>query len=370
MGSAAAPRVRLLTLLPTLKGGGAERVVLNLLRHLDTDRFDPTLAVVDSRDADLTQELPPNLRVVDLQCSRVSRAVPAIIRTVRTARPHVLLSTLSHLNLALAMARPLLPAGLCMVARESNTLSHLVLQERYPRLWRAAHRLFYPRLDRFICQSEAMRDDLCAQFRVAPDRAVVIPNPLDLERIWQAAGTRTVAGTKRPTRLVAVGRLSPQKGFDHLLSALATCHDLPIELDLLGQGPEEARLRHQIATLGLQSRVRLLGFQSNPYPSLRNADALVLASRFEGLPNVVLEALACGTPVITTPVPAALEIARGLPPGCFEIASDFTTQALASALRAWMTGPRQRVAEGAMAAYAAPAITRRYENALIHAAGL
>lgn len=361
-------RLRLLVLLPTLQGGGAERVMLTLLRHLDRARFDPMLAVVDGRAADLADELPPDVAFVDLHCTRVREAVPAIVRLVRQWRPQLVLSTLSHLNLMMGLLRTLLPRAARIVGRESVVLSAGLAAERRPGLWRLGYRLFYPRLDLLICQSQAMQDDLCRNFALPQARTVVIPNPLDIERVRAQASAPSCPPPTAGTRLVAVGRLAPQKGFDILLQALAACRDLPLRLDLLGQGPDEALLRAQTREMGLEDRVHFHGFTPNPYPWLRQADALVLSSRYEGLPNVVLEALACGTPVISTPVPPALEILSGMP-HC-EVARDFSVQALAHALRGWYERPRARMPVDVVDSYAAPAITRRYEEALSRVASL
>lgn len=361
-------RLRLLVLLPTLQGGGAERVMLTLLRHFDRARFDLMLAVVDGRATDLAAELSPDVAFVDLSCTRVRDAVPSIVRLVRRWQPQLVLSTLSHLNLMLSLVRPLLPRAARVVGRESVVLSEGLAGERRPGLWRLGYRLFYPRLDLLICQSQAMRDDLCGHFALPQARTVVIPNPLDIERVRTQASAQSCPPHTGTTRLVAVGRLAPQKGFDILLQALAACRDLPLRLDLLGQGPDEALLRAQTRELGLGDRVHLHGFTPNPYPWLRQADALVLSSRYEGLPNVVLEALACGTPVISTPVPPAIEILRGMP-HC-EVAHDFSAHALARALRAWYERPRARMAADVVDGYAAPAITRRYEEALSRVATL
>ena len=363
------PRLSLLALLPTLQGGGSERVMTTLLRHLDRTRFAVSLAVVDGRAAAMAHDLPTDLAWLDLRCPRVLRAVPAIWRLIRSQRPRVVLSTLGHLNLMLALIKPMLPRGIRLVGRESNTVSEQLRTEPHSAAWRLGYRLFYRRLDLVICQSQAMRDDLCRSFAFPPSRCVIIPNPLDLLRIRQLASESVPdAAPRTGARLLAVGRLSHQKGFEVLLHALARCSAHDLHLDILGQGPEEAKLRRLIVELGLGERVRLHGFQSNPYAWMRRADALVLSSRYEGLPNVVLESLACGTPVVTTPVPSALEIVSGLSQ-CV-VADGFGADELSRALQQWRDSSRERVPEDAVARYDVETVTRRYEEALERAAGV
>jgi len=363
-----APAIRVLVLLPNLRGGGSERVMLTLLRHFDRRRFVPTLAVVDGRADDMAADLPGDIVPVDLRCTRVRHAVTKLAGLIRAQRPHVVLSTLGHLNLMLAMLRPLLPASVRLVGRESSLVSANVLSERRPAVWRLGYRLFYRRFDRLICQSSAMQADLCSNFRVPAERTVVIPNPVDLARIDAMAGMPVPAPAHEGLRFVTVGRLSPEKGFDTLLHALHECRELPWRLDMLGHGPEAARLQALVDALQLSERVRLHGFVANPFPWVRQADALLLGSRHEGLPNAVLEALACGTPVISTPEAAALEILQAVPGA--EIAADFSATAFADALRRWAAGPRRRIDRESIAPYAAAKVVSRYERALADVAGL
>ncbi|MEP7282595.1 MAG: glycosyltransferase, partial [Rubrivivax sp.] len=183
----AAQPIPLLVLLPTLRAGGAERVLLTLLRHLDRARFQPMLAVVDGQPPELAGDLPDDVVFVDLQCQRVSRAGPALWHLIRQRRPRIVLSTLSHLNLMLALLRPLMPRGTRFVARESNVLSQSLQDEPRPALFRLAHRLLYRRFDLIVCQSRAMQDDLCLHFGVRREATRVIPNPVDLERVRRLA---------------------------------------------------------------------------------------------------------------------------------------------------------------------------------------
>ena len=161
-------RRRVLFLIPTLTGGGAERVVVTLLQHLDRRRFDLALAVVDTRGAAFRDEVPPDVEFIDLGCRRVRHALPKLVRLLRRRRPDVVLSTLGHLNLALSIVRPLLPGSTRYIARETTVVSHGIAEYPRPRLWAWAYRRFYGRFDRVICQSRGMRTDLVEAFGLAP----------------------------------------------------------------------------------------------------------------------------------------------------------------------------------------------------------
>lgn len=328
-----AAKRRVLFLIPTVGVAGAERVMVTLLQHLDRRRFELALAVVDTRDAALRDQVPSDVEFIDLGCRRVRDAVPKLIRLIWRRRPDAVLSTLSHLNLALAIVRPLLPPAVRYIARETIVVSHGLTEYRRAGLWAWAYRRFYGRFDRVICQSKDMRDDLIVGFGIAARRTVVIHNPVDRERIMTAAAATGAAPPDRP-HAVAAGRLVAQKGFDLLIDALAlSCrHDL--RLTILGDGPLRAELEARAVARGVSDRVHFAGFQINPYPTIAGADLFVLSSRYEGFPNVVLEALTCGTPVVATPAPGGVrEILDGVD-GCV-VASEVSAVALARAIDNW-----------------------------------
>ena len=359
------PRRQILFLIPSLRGGGAERVIVTLLRHLDRAKFRLSLAVVDSRGAAYRDDVPEDVVFIDLRCSRVRYALPRIIKLIWRRRPDVVFSTLGHLNLALAIIRPLLPNSVRYVGRESCIVSEILYQYWHPELVRWAYRRFYRRFDMVVCQSLAMHDDLVQNFDFPPAKAVVINNPVDLERIRQLAEEPPATGFRIPDEgdarihLVAAGRLSQEKGFDLLIQAVALCDDPRLHLTILGEGSLQNELEQLVEEKGLANQVHFVGFQKNPYPFLAGADAFVLSSRFEGFPNVVLEALACGTLVIATPAPGGLmEISQGFD-SCV-LAESVTAEALAKVIQRVPTG--QTLSLDAMAPYAATTIVRRYEQ--------
>lgn len=357
-------RRRVLFLIPTLTGGGAERVVVTLLQHLDRRRFDLALAVADTRGAAFRDAVPPDVEFIDLGCRRVRHALPKLVRLLWRRRPDVVLSTLGHLNLALSIVRPVLPGSTRYIARETIVVSQGITEYARPRLWAWAYRRFYGRFDRVICQSRDMRNDLVSAFGLDAKRAVVVHNPVDRERIVVAVAAQAPLPAPPGWRhLVAAGRLVHQKGFDLLLDALARAPRQDLQLTLLGEGPLRDTLAAQASALGVADRVHFAGFQRNPYPTIAAADLFVLSSRYEGFPNVVLEALACGTPVVATPAPGGVrEILDGIE-GCI-VADEVSAQALAAALDRWQPS---RVPSAAVAPYAVDRIVAAYEAELLRA---
>lgn len=358
-------RRSVLFLIPTLRGGGAERVIVTLLRHLDRSRFRLAIGVVDMRDAVYRDEIPSDVEFIDLGVTRVRHALPKIAALIWKRRPDVVFSTLGHLNLALAMVRPLLPDGVRYIARETSIVSYALQAYRLSGVWKTLYRWFYTRHDLLICQSRYMQTDLVERFGYPGERSVVINNPVDADLFRRlAAAPLDRSGFRAGSvRLVAAGRMTEVKGFDLLIEAIALLAEPRIHLVLLGEGPLLNELKQLAVARGVAEQVDFVGFQSNPYAWFARADAFVLSSRYEGFPNVVLEALTCGTPVIATPAPGGTrEILDGIPE-CV-VAEEVSAQSLADAIGRWLQGPRKRVRSSVIAPYSLGSILGRYEEVL------
>jgi glycosyltransferase involved in cell wall biosynthesis len=349
--------------LPALGAGGAERVSITLLKYLDRSKFRLTLVVIDSKVDALLDEVPKDVELISLQYLRVRHALPALFRLVWRRRPELVFSNLGYLNLAFSMIRPFLPSGVKVIGRESSIVSEVQKQRAFAKLWHWAYSHFYQNLDGIVCQSRFMAEDLLCNFSVPKNKIKVINNPIDIERINVLANA--TLGQEYPNdeiiRFVAVGRLVNVKGFALLFEALAK---LPIdswELALVGAGPLEGVLRNQAELLHLSNNIKFVGYKKNPYPFMKYADAYILSSYYEGFPNVVLESLTCGTPVIATPaVGGTAEILNGVE-GCF-IATEVGACSLADAIASWLNSPRKRVSEIEVARYDVNSITKNYEE--------
>jgi len=358
---------RVLILVPTLRGGGAERVIVTLLRFLDRAKFKLTLTVLDTRDAAYLSEVPDDVELIDLGARRVRAALFQVYRLIWQRRPDVILSTLGQMNLALAFLRAGLPNSVRYIARETVIVSYLPRVFTIPFWWFWAYRRLYKKIDLVVCLSHEMRRDLIDNFNCPAEKTVVINNPVDVERIQMLAteGTGVQQGVDAGNvQLVAAGSLIKMKGFDLLIEALALSRNSRLRLTILGDGPLLEPLQRLAAERGLASVVKFVGFQKNPFAFFARADAFVFSSRFEGFPNVVLEALACGTPVIAMPSPGGVrEILEGIP-GCF-LADEVSASALAKIFDNFEGG--YRLPANAVEPYQAASITKRYEQELLRA---
>lgn len=284
--------------LPSFAGGGAERVVITLANHLPTNRFAVTLILLQAVGP-LRNLVAPHVGIVDLGCPRVRSARGALVRAICKAAPAIVLSTMAHLNIGLLSIRHRLPAGTRIAVREANDPAATLRRSALPWLYRLLYRRYYPRADLVVSPTYLIQQALVAIIGLPPNRLAVMRNPVDVDALREKAMPLRREGGEG-IRYVATGRLTEQKGFDRLLTMM-TSAPASAHLTILGDGPLDRPLREQADQLGLADRVRFAGFAENPWQHIAAADAFLLPSRWEGLPNAALEALACGTPVIATP---------------------------------------------------------------------
>jgi glycosyltransferase involved in cell wall biosynthesis len=295
--------LNLLLAIPALDRGGPDRVFADLLHHFDRERIRPAVFLTSDRGHHL-QRLPDDVEVL-VSDSRhpMSRNYPVagLVRAARSFRPDVILTTLRMVQTASA-ARPLLN-GVPHVARIANQMSHQFDDLARGSRARAhvARFLMTSSLrsaDHIVCQSARMATDL-RKFGFSTGVSV-IGNGIEIPvGPFDGAGTAQLRGAPR---LLFVGRLAPQKGVDVLVAALGMVlrrHPQAV-LTIAGEGPERDSILDQVDESGLSGHVDLLGQVEDPFPLYRGADVLVAPSRYEGFSNTVLEALASGTPVVTT----------------------------------------------------------------------
>jgi glycosyltransferase involved in cell wall biosynthesis len=289
-------RLKVLFIIPTLASGGSERVFSILANHLDSQKFDIIVAVLDGshRFYDINAH---QVRLIDFKISRVRQAFFKIIQLIRHEKPDLVVSTLSHLNQFIAFIRPLLLRKTRVIARESTIMSIVNKQESMTFLRNWLVRRLYPSFDALICQSIVMADDF-KKYNIPSSHLTIINNPVDTAGILKLANLAVIPPKKAAFRFVSVGRLSFEKGIDKALSILAQLKNCDFEYHIIGEGNERDKLEKLTETLGLSKNVSFQGVQKNPFGWIASADLLLLTSEFEGFPNVLLEAGAVGTPSI------------------------------------------------------------------------
>jgi len=292
-------QIKLLAVLPNFNGGGAERVTLNLLNSLSARGL--RIGVLSFLSSGrLRVYLARAVETYDLETGSLKRSMLSVILAVRRLRPAVVFSSLGYVSMAMLVVKNIFPRGTHVWVREANLPSISLRNNRFPHLMHWAYGAFYRRADLVICSSLRMRDELVSGYGVPVHKTRILANPVDECAIRQRAIAAPVPKASAK-RFVAAGRLTQQKGFDRLLEMFAEMNDRHAELVILGEGSLEAELKKQADVLGVASQVRFEGFSENPWAWFASADAFLMPSRWEGMPNAALEALACGLPVIATP---------------------------------------------------------------------
>ena len=297
--SAARPKV--LLLIPHLRGGGAEQVTRLLARGLSGQKYDVHLALVTETHV-RAGSVPSRVKVEALGARRVRSAAAKVLRLVWRLRPDVVLSGMAHLNFLVLLLRPLFPRETRVLVRQNATVSLALASGALPRYTWVLYRMLYRQADRVICQSSAMARDLAYATGTRHDLISVLPNPIDIEGI-RAARAKPIRWAAPGPHLLAVGRLSHEKGFDLLLRAVSVVRESfpTVNLTIAGSGPEEERLKEECWSLGLDKAVRFAGCVDSPYPLFPGANLFVLSSRHEGMPNALLEAAAAELPIVAFP---------------------------------------------------------------------
>ena len=293
--------------MPHLTTGGAERVTVNLANHFAA-RGEQALVVLDRRDGALVDALAPQVELVALHAPRVLAALPKLKRLLGERRPAVLLSAITYNNPIAILAAKLGGAGTRVAVAEHTMLS----RELAERGWRDRAvlppllSLAYRGAAAILCPTAAIADDLARLCRIARGRIEVLANPV-IGADMAARAARLPADpwfSEQIPVFVAAGRMTPVKDFATLIAAFAKVAERrPARLLMLGEGPLRPALAEQAKAMGLGERVRLAGAVGDPAPYFARAVAVVSSSRYEGFGNVLVEALACGAPVVSTDCP-------------------------------------------------------------------
>ncbi len=299
---------RIACFISNLDGGGAERVAVNLLQSLPKGmQLDLILA---EASGPYISQVPAQVRVIDLGVGRVSKAVVPLSRYLRAYRPDALLSHSTHANVAATAAKALSRTHTRLVLVEHNTFSavdHGPSQNVRQRLLPIFTKVFYKGADEIVGVSTGVSRDLERSLGMPLNRVRTVYNPV-VNNYLRAKSREPVEHPWFDEELpifLAVGRLSEQKDFATLLRAFASLRRrVRARLIILGEGKDRAELECLRDTLGLSQDVAMPGFVLNPYAYMRGANALVLSSRWEGLPTVLIEAMACGCPVVATDCPS------------------------------------------------------------------
>lgn len=298
---------RIAFFLPNLHGGGAEKTTVNLLKDMSTRDIFLDLVLADA-DGPYLEQVPKDVRLFNFAQKRVVKTILPLSNYLRKEKPYALVSQLGHASVVAVVARQLAQTKTRLVLIEQSHLSSTKSKLLRSKLVLPLMKLLYPRAEAVAGVSEGVARDVEIQLNLPKGKVSVINNVVvddeliakskaPLDHPWLQAGS--------PPVFLAVGRLTEQKDFFTLIKAFELVRkQRPVRLIILGEGNYRSELEAMVSKLGISEDVSLPGFVKNPYAYMSRASAFVLSSRWEGLPTVLIEAMACGCPVVSTDCPS------------------------------------------------------------------
>jgi glycosyltransferase involved in cell wall biosynthesis len=278
----------ILFILPDLHAGGAERIVTTIANHLPREKFSPAILLL-RKEGPYLEILEKDIEIIDIKTLRIRHSILPILKEIWKKKPDIVFCGFGEINAYFSIFIKFFPK-IKFIARETNVVSQHITRKEIRFFYK-----FYNNYDKIICQSEDMLNDLVENFHIKQDKVFKINNPVDFSFIDKKLEDSVKPETFKDDfkNIVAIGNLSHRKGFDNLLKVFGHLKQEKILLHIVGDGRDREKLHLMKHNLGLEN-VIFHGVQKKPYPFLKFADLFVLSSRYEGFPNVLLEAGACG----------------------------------------------------------------------------
>ena len=272
--------------------GGSERVFWLLAQGFNKEKYDVNIVLLNSKNSFFSLDLK-NVKIIDLKTIRSSLSFLKLYKLIKNEKPYAIYSTSGHINILVSLLSMFIHVPK-LVARESNIPNEMLLHEGWKaKFWSHFGRLFYKRFETIVCQSEEMKHSVYSFYNINLSKLVIIPNPVLISNASQILPRPSIG-----KNIIIIARLSIVKGHERLLDIFAK---LPqnYTLSIAGDGEMKERLLKKVEILKLKSRVIFLGEVSDVTRIIPHYDAVVLSSYTEGFPNVILESLSVGVPVVT-----------------------------------------------------------------------
>ena len=296
---------KILLIIHSLAGGGAEKIMSLLLKYLNREIFEPSLVLLN-KEGTYLDEISEDVAIIDLnKRGRMDffRLVAQLAKYIAREAPSLIVSSLTYTNYLTLLSRFLSGKSIPVILSEQNTLSISLKHERLYPLKKIIMKLLYPHADRIIANSEGVKEDLLNFLSLNPDKFSLIYNSIDIAAIDKLKKEEVEHPWFQDeiTVMIACGRLTQQKNYPFLIESFAQLQGYSkAKLLILGEGEELRSVEKLACILGVHDKVSFLGFQKNPFKFMAQGTIFVLSSSWEGFANVIIEAMACGVPVIST----------------------------------------------------------------------
>jgi glycosyltransferase involved in cell wall biosynthesis len=303
------PGIDVAFFLQDLAGGGAEKIMASLANEFVGRGLRVDFVLVHATGVNL-KLLSEKIRVVDLRAKNTYVCLPALVRYLRQSRPRVFLSSLDLTNLMALIARKISKVNTRLVIRIEVLVSAQKRSFFKKKLEKLLLTILYPWADDVVAISKNVAEDIIDYARLLPTKIHVLFNPVvtpDLLNKAKEDSGHTWLKKGQPPVILGAGRLTEQKDFETLLQSFAILRrKMEARLIILGEGEQRTVLETVVRHLDIEKDVDLHGYVENPYSFMRQSSVFVLSSKWEGSPAVVIAALACGCPVISTDCPGGV----------------------------------------------------------------
>jgi glycosyltransferase involved in cell wall biosynthesis len=295
--------------MTALHSGGGEKVTVDMMNYLSANGYEVSLVIMEMKGMH-TASLSHSIRIIDLKSERFSRAFFKCISFMRNERPEIVFSSSAHFNVM--MLASLFFSGISAISIVRVGIPLSILFDKFTS-WKdrliipALTSFFYKKADAVVANSYGIAKDIAKVTGMHEKDIKVIYNPKDICAIKKMTEVELPGIFKKYKGpfIVSVGRFTEQKDCPTLIEAFAIVRNkIPAHLILLGDGARRQHIEEMVNRLGISEHVSFEGNQMNPYVFMKNADVFVLSSRWEGLPNVIMEALICDATVVATDSPA------------------------------------------------------------------
>ncbi len=294
--------------LPSLSGGGSERVFVNLANEFSSRGFKIDF-ILAKKEGPYLVDVNKNINIIDFKSKRVLFSLFPLIKYLRKKKPKVLISSMEYVNIIAILAKVISGSKTRAIIRVANAPSEYLQKikpsKRFLLLYGSM--FFYRFADIIIALPERVVDDLVKIFKISRNKIKILYNPTVTAKLLEKSKEKPKNlqfNKKNQPIILAVGRLNIQKDFPTLIKAFAELRKKrEAKLIILGEGKERGSLEKLTRKLKIENDIDLPGFTDNPYPFMAHADIFVLSSIFEGFGNVLIEAMSLGTPVVSTDCP-------------------------------------------------------------------
>lgn len=295
-------KTKVLFFIYEMGAGGAARTMLNILNHIDKSKFEPILVTLNY-DGSYEKYLDSDVTFIKLDAKRLRSAIFPLAKVIRQKKVDIVFSTIPTYNTVAILARLLSFTKAKSIVREAaflggNTLENIKL---------IVYGLLYRMSSKVIALSRGVKANLVDRYKIKPKHIEVIYNPVDINSIQQRAKRGKIAEehqfifSSNKKVIITAGRLVAEKDQHTLLTAFAkVTKGIDSHLVILGEGELESTLKERAKQLGIEKDVHFIGFLQNPYVYFKRADLFALSSKNEGFGHVLVEALATGTPIVST----------------------------------------------------------------------